>query len=54
MYKAVRDSYAALARGDVDPLLGPGGAVREMKLAHETTGLSRLLEIEKRTTKRVG
>lgn len=54
MYKAVRDSYAALARGEVDPLLGPGGAVREMKHAHETAGLSRLLEIEKRTTKRVG
>ena len=54
MYKAVRDSYAALARGEVDPLLGPGGAVREMKLAYETTGLSRLLEIERRTTKRVG
>jgi hypothetical protein len=54
MYKAVRDSYAALAGGHVDPLLGPGGAVREMKFAHETTGLSRLLEIEKRTTKRMG
>jgi hypothetical protein len=54
MYKAVRDCYAALTRGDVDPLLGPGGAVREMKLAHETTGLSRLLDIEKRTTKHVG
>jgi methylisocitrate lyase len=54
MYKAVRDSYAALARGEVDPLLGRGGATREMKLAHETTGLPRLLEIEKRTTKRVG
>jgi 2-methylisocitrate lyase-like PEP mutase family enzyme len=31
MYKAVRDSYGALARGEVDPLLGPGGAIREMK-----------------------
>jgi 2-methylisocitrate lyase-like PEP mutase family enzyme len=54
MYKAVRDSYAALARGEVDPLLGPGGAVREMKLAYEMAGLSRLVEIEKRTTKRIG
>jgi 2-methylisocitrate lyase-like PEP mutase family enzyme len=54
MYKAVRESYAALARGDVDPLLGPDGAVNEMKLAYETARLSRLLEIEKRTTKRVG
>ena len=54
MYKAVRQSYEALARGEVDPLLGKGGAVAEMKRAHETTGLSRLLEIEKRTTTRVG
>jgi len=54
MYKAVRQSYEALARGEVDPLLGRGGAVAEMKRAHETTGLQRLLEIEKRTTTRVG
>ena len=54
MYKAVRQSYEALARGEVDPLLGKGGAVAEMKRAHETTGLQRLLEIEKRTTQRVG
>jgi methylisocitrate lyase len=54
MYKAVRQSYEALARGEVDPLLGKGGAVAEMKRAHETTGLGKLLEIEKRTTPRVG
>ena len=54
MYKAVRQSYEALARGEVDPLLGKGGAVAEMKRAYETTGLQRLLEIEKRTTTRVG
>jgi methylisocitrate lyase len=53
MYKAVRQSYESLARGEVDPLLGPGGAVAEMKRAHETTGLSRLLEVEKRTTERI-
>ena len=54
MYKAVRQSYEALARGEVDPLLGKGGAVAEMKRAHDTTGLQKLLKIEKRTTKRVG
>jgi len=54
MYKAVRQSYEALARGEVDPLLGKGGAVAEMKRAHDTTGLQKLLDIEKRTTKRVG
>ena len=49
MYKAVRQSYESLARGTIDPLLGPGGAVREMKAAHRTTGLDRLLEVENRT-----
>jgi len=50
MYKAVQQSYAALAGGTLDPLLGKGGAVKAMKEAHRTTGLDRLLEIEKRTT----
>ena len=54
MYKAVRQSYECLARGELDPFLGAGGAVAQMKRAHETTRLARLLEIEKRTTKRVG
>lgn len=49
MYKAVRQSYESLARGTIDPLLGAGGAVREMKAAHKTSGLDRFLEIEKRT-----
>ena len=35
-------------------VLDAGGAVKEMKRAHQTTGLARLLEIEKRTTDRVG
>lgn len=49
MYKAVRQSYECLANGTVDPFLGPGGAVEQMKAAHATTGLDRLLEIETRT-----
>ena len=53
MYKAVRQSYECLARGELDPFLGAGGAVAQMKRAHETTGLARLLEIEKRTTTRI-
>jgi methylisocitrate lyase len=53
MYKAVRQSYECLARGELDPFLGAGGAVAQMKLAHQTTGLARLLEIEKRTTTRI-
>ena len=49
MYKAARQSYESLARGTIDPLLGRGGAASEMKAAHKTAGLDRLLEIEKRT-----
>ena len=49
MYKAVRQSYEALAKGTIDPLLGRGGAVKEMKAAQKSAGLDRLLEIEKRT-----
>jgi hypothetical protein len=54
MYKAIRQSYEYLANSELDPFLGAGGAVKEMKRAHQTTGLARLLEIEKRTTERVG
>ncbi|MEE8332829.1 MAG: isocitrate lyase/phosphoenolpyruvate mutase family protein, partial [Alphaproteobacteria bacterium] len=50
MYKAVQQSYRALAEGTIDPLLGAGGANKAMKEAHRTTGLDHLLEIEKRTT----
>lgn len=49
MHKAVRQSYESLAQGTIDPLLGRGGAVKEMKRVHETAGLDRFLEIEKRT-----
>lgn len=50
MYKAVRQSYEHLARDEIDPFLGLGGAVKEMKRAREAAGLARLLEIERRTT----
>jgi methylisocitrate lyase len=49
MYKAVRQSYQCLAEGSRDPFLGPGGADREMKAAMATSGLERLLDIERRT-----
>ena len=52
MVKAVRQSYECLAQGRLDPFLGAGGADREMKAAQRTTGLDRLLEIERRTMKR--
>ena len=49
MVKAVRQSYECLAQDRLDPFLGKGGAEMEMKAAHRTTGLDRLLEIERRT-----
>ena len=52
MVKAVRESYECLAQDRMDPFLGAGGADREMKAAQRTTGLERLLEIERRTMKR--
>jgi 2-methylisocitrate lyase-like PEP mutase family enzyme len=51
MIKAIRQSYQCLAKGEIDPFLGRGGADREMKAAQETCGLARLLEIERRTMK---
>lgn len=50
MYKAVRQSYEHLARDELDPFLGKGGASAQMKLAHKSCGLDRMLEVEKRTT----
>jgi 2-methylisocitrate lyase-like PEP mutase family enzyme len=49
MYKAIRQSYQCLATGQMDPFLGPGGADKQMKAAHDTCGLGSLLEIERRT-----
>jgi methylisocitrate lyase len=51
MYQAVRQSYECLKNGTMDPFLGPGGADRAMKAAQRTSGLDRLLEIERRTMK---
>ena len=51
MVKAVRQSYECLAQDKMDPFLGPGGAEKEMKAAHRTTGLDRLVAIERRTMK---
>ena len=51
MVKAVRQSYACLAQGRIDPFIGKGNVEKEMKAAMATTGLDRLLEIERRTMK---
>jgi methylisocitrate lyase len=52
MHKAVKQSYECLANDTLDPLLGRGGAEREMKEAHKTCDLDRYLAIEARTMKR--
>ena len=49
--KAVRQSYECLAQGRIDPFIGKGNVEKEMKAAAATTGLERLLEIERRTMK---
>ena len=51
MVKAVRQSYECLAQGKIDPFIGKGNVEKEMKAAMATTGLERLLEIERRTMK---
>jgi hypothetical protein len=40
-----------LAQDRSDPFLGPGGAEAELKRAHQTSRLDRLLEVERRTMK---
>ncbi|CAN0391042.1 unnamed protein product, partial [Phaeothamnion confervicola] len=50
MYKAVRQSYECLAKDEIDPFLGKGGTNPEMKRAHATYGLQKMLDIEKKTT----
>jgi methylisocitrate lyase len=51
MHRVLRQSYAALARGEADPLLG-ADAKAEQNALHEIIGLDRMLEIERRTVER--
>ena len=51
MHHALRRSYAALATGLPDPVIGREAAA-EQDLVHETIGLSKLLDIERRTVER--
>jgi methylisocitrate lyase len=51
MVRALRQSYASLAKGETDPFLGSAGAQAEMNAAMELSELSRLVAIEKRTMK---
>ncbi|MEZ5852405.1 MAG: isocitrate lyase/PEP mutase family protein [Hyphomicrobiaceae bacterium] len=51
-HKAWRDTYAAMARDEPAPSLGPGGAKAEQDEVHKTIGLDRMLAIERRTVER--
>ena len=52
IHKALRETYAALAKGEPAPILGPGGAKTEQELVHQTIGLEGMLAIEKRTVEK--
>ncbi len=51
MHQALRRSYAAIAAGLPDPTIGQEAAA-EQNLVHKTIGLSKLLDIERRTVER--
>jgi methylisocitrate lyase len=51
MHHALRQCYAALARGEADPLIG-ADTRGEQHVVHETIGLDAMLAIEKRTVER--
>ena len=52
MHKALRDSYAAMARDEADPLLGKGGAKAEQEHVHGTIDLEAMLAVERATVEK--
>lgn len=51
MHRAMRDSYAAIAKGLPDPLVGADRHA-EQEVIHQTIDLEAMLEIERRTVER--
>ena len=51
MHHALRACYAAMARGESDPLIGADTRT-EQHIVHETIGLDAMLAIEKRTVEK--
>ena len=51
MHKALRQCYAALAKGEPDPTLGTGIGTEQGEV-HRTIGLEAMLEVERRTVGR--
>jgi methylisocitrate lyase len=52
MHKALRDCYTAMARDEMDPILGEGGAKAEQERVHQTIGLEAMLAVERNTVER--
>ena len=52
MHKALRDCYAAMAKEEMDPTLGKGGAKAEQTHVHETIGLEAMLAVERATVEK--
>jgi methylisocitrate lyase len=50
-HKALRQCYAALAKGEIDPLLGPEPG-KEQEIVHRTINLDHMLEVERQTVER--
>jgi 2-methylisocitrate lyase-like PEP mutase family enzyme len=51
MHRALRDAYAAMAKGEPDPLLGADRHVEQEEI-HRTIDLASMLEIERNTVER--
>lgn len=51
MHRAIRDSYAAILKGEADPLVG-GSIQAEDKALKDSIALETLLEVERRTVER--
>jgi 2-methylisocitrate lyase-like PEP mutase family enzyme len=51
MHRALRNAYAAMAKGEADPLVGPDRHA-EQEAIHRTIDLDAMLEIERRTVER--
>ncbi len=50
-HKALRQCYAALAKAETDPLLGPEPG-KEQEIVHQTIKLDHMLEVERATVER--
>lgn len=52
MHKALRECYAAMAKGEPPPNLGRSGAKAEQEIVHEVIGLEAMLAVERATVEK--